>query len=422
MKLKKRLLAMTLAATLAVGLSACGGSGSTADPGSAGGGNSSGGKKTITLWHTLADSEQDTFSKYVDEFNAQSDDVQVEMVYMPQDEFLTQVAVGNLSSELGDILRVDNPDTIGFASSGVLADITDYYNNWDEASYLEGPLESATYDGKIYGVPSESNNIALYYNKAMLEEAGVEVPTTWSELSEAAKALTTDAVDGFAMSAIANEEATFQFVPFIGSEGKTINEIGSEAGIDALTFINSMVQDGSMSVDCINWSQADIAKQFAAGNCAMMINGPWNVAVVKEDNPDLDFGVALIPKSENGDYATCLGGENLCITANADTDAAWEFISWFCSKEVNERYTYDQGKFSPRSDADNEAIYADDEIMLTFAENMQYAIARHDLSWTEMSKQIQTMLQETYTGAKTPEQAAKDCQTKIDTILAEAEE
>ena len=421
----KKVIAAFLAATMMLGLVGCGGDAAASSAASSASGAASTDVsvevKTVTLWHTLAESEQPTFKKYVDEFNSLSDTVEVEMVYMPQEEFLTQVAIGNLSGELGDIIRVDNPDTIGFAASGVLADITDYYNAWDEANHLTGPLDSASYEGRIYGVPSESNNIALYYNKSMLAAAGVEVPTTWTELRDAAKKLTTDACDGFAMSAIANEEATFQLVPFIGSNGKSIAEIGSDGAVEALNALNTLVLDGSMSVDCINWSQADIAKQFAAGNCAMMINGPWNVSVVKSDNPDLDFGVTYIPKSETGEYATCLGGENLCITSTADVDAAWEFLSWFCSKDVNERYTKDMGKFSPRADADNQSTYADDEIMLAFAENMQYAIARHDLSWTEMSKQIQTMLQEIYTGAKTVEQAAADCQSKINTILAEQE-
>lgn len=413
----KKFLAMFLATVMALSLVACGSKeetkeGDTTTPATAE-------KQVVTLWHTLAESEQAVFEKFVDEFNAQSTLAEVQMVYMPQEEFLTQVAVGSLSGEIGDIIRVDNPDTIGFAADGVLADITDLYNAWDGANHLSGPIASATYEDHLYGVPCESNNIALYYNKAMFEDAGVDVPITWTELRETAAALTTDTVDGFAMSAIANEEATFQFVPFIGSNGKTITEIGTEEGVAALSFLDSLVKDGSMSIDCINWSQADIAKQFAAGNCAMMINGPWNVSVVKSDAPDLEFGVTYIPKSDDGEHATCLGGENLCITSNAHIDAAWEFISWFCSKEVNERYTYEQGKFSPRADADNETIYADDEIMLAFAENMKYAIARNHLSWTEMSKQIQTMIQETYTGAKTAERAAADCQSAIDAILAD---
>lgn len=419
--MKQRVLSVFLATVMVMGLCACGGNDKTdgASEGSGGTDKKDSGKKVVTLWETLAESEQETYQKYVDEFNAQSDTVEVQLVYMPPENFNTQVAVGNLSSEMGDILRVDNPNTVGFAASGVLADLTEYYNDWEEADFFEGPIGSATYEDKIYGVPAESNCIALYYNKTMLEEANVEVPTTWSELKDAAKALSTDGCSGFAMSAHASEEGAFQYVPFLWSLERDVTKLGSEKGIEALTFLNGLVQDGSMSLDCLNYTQADAAKQFAAGNCAMMINGPWNVSVVKEDNPELDFGIALLPKADDGEYASCLGGENLCISANADVEACWEFISWFCSKEVNERYVMDMGKFSPRADADKDAMYADDEIMMAFAEEMQYAYPRNNLSWNEISKQIQTMIQETYTGSKTPEQAAADAQKAVDDIINE---
>lgn len=377
------------------------------------------GKKIVTLWETLAETEQETYQKYVDEFNAQSDTVEVQLVYMPPENFNTQVAVGNLSSEMGDILRIDNPNTVGFAASGVLADLTEYYDDWDGANFLEGPVESAVYEDKIYGIPAESNCIALFYNKSMLENADVEVPSTWSELKSAAKKLSRDDCSGFAMCAQAGEEGAFQYVPFLWSLERDVTNLGSDKGVEALTFLNGLVEDGSMSLDCLNYSQADVAKQFAAGNCAMMINGPWNVSVVKNDNPELDFGIALLPKADDGEYASCLGGENLCISANADVEACWEFVSWFCSKEVNERYVMDMGKFSPRADADKEAMYEGDEMMMTFAEEMQYAYPRNNLSWNEISKQIQTMIQETYTGSKTPKQAAADAQKAVDEIISE---
>lgn len=427
--MKRKGFAVLFAAVMAAGLCACGGS-SSGDENSAGtpevkeekeneSDTDAGEKKVITLWETLAESEQALYQTYVDEFNAQSDTVEVKLVYMPPENFNTQVAVGNLSSEMGDILRVDNPETVGYAASGVLADLTDYYNNWDEANYLEGPIASATYEDKIYGIPAESNCIALYYNKEMLKEAGVEVPTTWTELKAAAKALTTEEHFGFAMSAQASEEGTFHYLPFLWSVERDVTKLGSEAGIEALTYLNSIFEDGSMSLDCLNYTQADAAKQFAAGNFAMMINGPWNVSVVQQDNPELDFGIALIPKAEDGENASCLGGENLCVSANADVDACWEFISWFCSKEVNARYVKDMGKFSPRSDMDLDEMYADDEIMMAFAEEMEYAYPRSNLSWNEISKQIQTMMQETYTGSKTPEQAAKDAQAAVEKIIEE---
>lgn len=80
---------------------------------------------------------------------------------------------------------VDNPDHASYASMGVFEDITDLYNSWDEADFMEGSINSCYYDDKLYGLPWGNNCLGLFYNKSMLEEAGVEVPTTWSELEAA---------------------------------------------------------------------------------------------------------------------------------------------------------------------------------------------------------------------------------------------
>lgn len=136
--MKRRVLSLFLAAAMVMGLCACAGEDKSGNaPGGAGGTDKEdSGKTVVTLWETLAESEQEVYQKYVDEFNAQSDTVEVQLVYMPPENFNTQVAVGNLSSEMGDILRVDNPNTVGFAASGVLADLTDYYNGWDGADFM----------------------------------------------------------------------------------------------------------------------------------------------------------------------------------------------------------------------------------------------------------------------------------------------
>ncbi len=71
---------------------------------------------------------------------------------------------------------------------------------------LKAPLNSCTYDGKLYGVPFGVNCLAMFYNKDMLDEAGIEVPTTWSELKDAAVKLSDGSRYGFAFCSVQNEE------------------------------------------------------------------------------------------------------------------------------------------------------------------------------------------------------------------------
>ena len=66
---------------------------------------------------------------------------------------------------------------------------------------LEGPMQSVIYEDGVYGLPYACNTIALFYNVDMLEEAGVEVPTTWEELVDAAEKLTTEEHTGLLSAA-----------------------------------------------------------------------------------------------------------------------------------------------------------------------------------------------------------------------------
>ncbi|NED00276.1 extracellular solute-binding protein, partial [Streptomyces sp. SID6648] len=70
------------------------------------------------------------------------------------------------------------------------------------------------------------NTLALFYNKDVLDKAGVRVPTTWAELRETAKKLTRGKQYGLALSAGGAEDGVFQFTPFMWSNG------GDETDLD----------------------------------------------------------------------------------------------------------------------------------------------------------------------------------------------
>ncbi|NCC44197.1 MAG: ABC transporter substrate-binding protein [Clostridia bacterium] len=378
----------------------------------------SGEKEEVTLWHALTDEEVDLVQSYVDEFNAQSEKSTVKLVYTPTDEMIKQLTIGNIAGDMADMVLMDNCYTSEFAASGVLEDLTSYYDAWEDNQILEGPLSSVTYEDKIYGLPYSCNCLALFYNEDMLTEAGVEVPETWDELKTAAAALTTDEHSGFALCGAKDGEGTFQIYPFINSAGGDINTLGDEGSIEAIQLIGDMIQKGSVSKEIMNWSQADVEKQFASGNCAMMVNGVWQVEPLRSDNPDLNWNVSYIPIPEGGTYATGLGGENLCVTKGANAEACWEFISWICGKEVSPRFCKDMSRFSARADVDNTEWF-DDDITLFFANYMEHSFARVHPRWTECASALQVAFQKVYSGEENAADAMAEAQEEIDAINAE---
>lgn len=416
----KRKLAVVLAMSMTIlSMAACGNSGgSGTKEASKGEEKTEDGKTEITFWHYMSEDKEGKYvQEAVEEFNASQDEIFVNAQYLPREELMKQYTIGVVSGELPDCGMVDNPDHASYASMGVFEDITDLYNSWDEADFMEGSINSCYYDDKLYGLPWGNNCLGLFYNKSMLEEAGVEVPTTWSELEAACEKLTTDTCKGLAISAIGNEEGTFQYMPWLLSAGGSVDNLTSDESKESMTYLKDLMDKGYISKECINWTQADAEKQFASGQAAMMINGPWQFSGLSDDAPDLEYGVAKVPKADDGDYASVLGGENVAICKGANVEASWKFLTWITSKEESAKICEAIGRYSPRADVDVQEMYKDDPLNATFAEILPTAESRGPSPvWPEISEAIYSAEQEVLSGQKDVDTAMSDAQAKIDAL------
>ena len=367
----------------------------------------------VTIWYYWeTEGHQKALNHIIEEFNGSQDGITVEAKYVPFADFKKQLSIGASADELPDLVILDNPDHAAYAAMGIFADITDKF---DVSNYYEGPVNSCTLDGKLYGVPFGSNDLVLFYNEDMLKEAGCEVPTTWDELLEAAKATTTDTVSGFAHCALQNEEGTFNFLPWVWSTGATSYEINSEGGIKALTFEKELVDSGAMTKEAINWTQGDTMHQFIAGNLAMMINGTWQIPTMREEVPDLNWNVAPIPQDQ--EQASGLGGENYAVIAGGNEDAAVKFLEFATTPETCLYMMNAMGYISADSTiAENQ--FEGDDVYQVFVDEMQYAHARGPLpEWPSISDAISLAFNKVITGESSPEDAAAEAQATIDGIL-----
>jgi multiple sugar transport system substrate-binding protein len=375
-------------------------------------------KKKLKLWFYFEGKERfDKIATLTQGYSKVNSNVEVVPEFIPFAEFKKRLSVGLAAQDLPDIVIIDNPDHAAYAAMGLFADITDKLKDWkDKDQFYEGPWKSATLNGKVYGVPLGSNNLALYYNKTMLDKAGVQPPQTWDELRAAAKKLTAGDVKGFGFSGLGNEEGTFQFLPWLLGAGASFDKVDSPEGIKAYSFLADMVKDQSISKEVLNWTQADVMKQFAAGKLAMMVNGPWQIPELKTNAPDLQYGVVLLPKGQK--YASVLGGENLGVVNGKNVDEAVNFIKYVASPEVIKPFAQGFGYFPSRKDVATDKYWTEDPILKVFNEEMQYAQPRgpHP-KWPEISNALSLALQKTLTLSTTPESAVKEAQGKINESL-----
>jgi multiple sugar transport system substrate-binding protein len=416
MKLKK-LLSMGLVAMMAMGmLAGCGGSSEdteTTEGGETQETEAEGETQDVTIWYYWeTEGHQVALDKVIQDYNDSQDDYEVTAKYVPFADFKKQLSIGASADELPDIAILDSPDHASYATMGIFEDLT---GKFDVDNYYEGTVNSCTLDGKLYGVPFGANCLALYYNEDMLNEKGCTVPTTWDELMDTAKSLTTDSVSGLAFCSVQNEEGTFNFVPWLWSTGASSYEIDSEGGIKALTFAKDLVDSGVMSKECTNWTQGDVMNQFISGNVAMMVNGPWQIPTMQQEAPDLNWKVTLIPK--DSEYASCLGGENYAVIKGGNTEGALAFLE-YATEEEQVKYMMDAFGYISADQTIAENQFEEGSPYEPFVEELQYAQARGPLAdWPSVSDAISLAFNEAMTGVSTPEDAAAKAQATIDGIV-----
>ncbi|WP_402465566.1 sugar ABC transporter substrate-binding protein [Isoptericola aurantiacus] len=312
------------------------------------------------------------------------------------------------SRTLPDVLMLDNPDVQQIASSGALSPLTDH--SITGAGYPEGVLDAGTYDGDLYGIAPVVNTIGLFYDVDALDEAGIEPPSTWDELREAAAALTEGDRYGIAFSATNTFEGTWQFLPFLWSNGGSEDDLAAPEAVESLEFVDDLVDDGSASSGVVNWSQNDVNDQFIAGKAAMMVNGPWNMPSLEEAE-GLDYSSVPLPVPEEGDTLLApLGGEAFTVpdTGNPDKMAsAGAFVE--CVTTGKNQLTMATGRGAVPADSDVAAEAArENPTVATFVDSVQTARARTALlgpDWPQAATQIYTAEQLALTDTESPADA-----------------
>lgn len=247
------------------------------------------------------------------------------------------------SKDLPDILFVDGPTVSVYAANDIIVPLDDMFPEEDWEDFLDSTKNQGTYDGKIYAIGATESSVALYYNRNMLDAAGIKAPDkledawTWSEFADVAEKLTKDGVMGTNIIMDKGEGLPYvleQFwisngTDFVSEDGsKADGYINSEAGVEAATFLNGLIQNGYANLD-------PIQKEFHNERAATMLGGSWEVATLEKDYPDLNWGVTYFPVADNGQIPTSPTGDwAAAVTRDTqDKDAVKEVMNYLFSKD-----------------------------------------------------------------------------------------
>ncbi|KRE46365.1 ABC transporter substrate-binding protein [Paenibacillus sp. Soil724D2] len=292
-------------------------------------------KVKLAFWDMHTEAESKFFKDLIDEYNKSQDQVQIEYSTYDQASYTTtKLPTGFASGEGPDIYMISPGDFMKFAKSGLMKDLTPDFAPGVKEDFLPASLDAVTYNGKIMALPFELETLGLYYNKEMLDKAGVQVPKTWDELHAAAKKLTTDKVAGLIIPPDKGPYFNFIWYPFLWQQGgNVLSADGTKSTFNtpetakALDFWGSFFKEGlsPKKLQLGPWEIDNLGNKTAA----MQIVGTWAINRIEEKYKDVQIGLAPIPTPTGGKAATDAGGWKMAVNGQSKHAAeAAKFVMW----------------------------------------------------------------------------------------------
>jgi len=305
----------------AFGLSACGTSGPAQPGGAASGSAPAGGGAagTATMWALSGQPNQDIRQNEVDAFNKLGKGT-IKVTFFQNDPYKqkirTAVGAGQAPTLIfgwgGGILK-------SYADAGQVDDLTSWLNENSalKDKFLPSTFKAATIDGKIYAVPATTTApIVMYYNKALFDKAGAQLPATWDDVMKLVEVFNSQGVAPFALGG-QSKWTSMMWLEYL------LDRIGGPEVFDAI-YANkpdawsdpAVIQTGQKVQELVKANgfikgfssiaadtNADQALLYT-GKAAMMLHGAWAYASMKSTNPKfVSSGLAY------GNFPTVPGGK-----------------------------------------------------------------------------------------------------------------
>ena len=318
-----------------------------------------------------------------------------------------------------DIFYSDVIWTAEFASQNWLYDLTPIVEE-RAADFIPSTLETATYEGKYWGIPKQTDAGFLYYRTDRIDD----VPDTWQEVYELA-----ERENGIVYQGAAYEGLTVDFLELaFANGGRVLSEDGKEADFDSpenlevLRFMVRGIREGAAPKGVITYMEEQARRAFEAGRATFMRNWPYAYALGQRRGSDIrgDFAVEPLPAFEGAGRAGILGGHNLVVSAYAENPGgAAALIDFLTSPRAMERDAVEYSLAPALAET-----YDDPDVQkaLPFATELREAVQQARSRpvtpvYPQVSQAIYENVNEALSGEISPELALEQADREIEQAL-----
>lgn len=371
------LLCVLLAA--AVVLAGCGGNGGNSGNS---GNNTSGGNQTpgqgdsgepqaavdllVYDYGQVGQPDSELYKQLVEAFNAGTDvNATLNYQYVPGDSYYPKLNAVMAANEAPDLFSAHAAGKLQpYVEAGKVLALDDYLNadpEW-KSRFKEGIFDNVTFDGKVYGIPTQMNVVGLFYNESIFNQYQLSPPQTYDDLQHVIQVLNENKVTPIAFGAKAAWSVAL-FAEIItnrigGNEpyDKVADGTGSwedPAFIETGNIMQELIGMNAFSDGFLGLSYDEAIAQFQNGQAAMLVMGSWVMGSIAGEESKVKDDVRVVPfptfAGGKGDPDTWLGqpDRSLIISQDAkDKDALIAFIKEWSTDEVQSQIAEKTGNLT----------------------------------------------------------------------------
>lgn len=311
---------------------------SAAENGSGQESTSGSGKVTVEFWHCMSGSNGDLINRLVSDFNSSQEEVEVVATFQGSyAEAAAKAEQAVFAGNAPDILQVAQDNVGRLATNDVFADLLPFMmaDGIDDGDFVEAFVKDAYYDGRLVAVPFGRSAQVLHINMTALEEAGLEVPTTWEELKEAAEKCTikeNGETERYGLTIPFDQWQLFALIQqaggsFFNEDATGLGCIGDGSAHKAFAYLKEMQEEGVLYYNDPANDQS--GQMFTSGMAAINIGSSGGITSNTSAIGD-SFAYVVAPLVADNKASMPTGGNGFGILASSEKqEAAWKFVKWF---------------------------------------------------------------------------------------------
>ncbi|MBN9275417.1 MAG: sugar ABC transporter substrate-binding protein [Mesorhizobium sp.] len=364
------------------------------------------------------------FDEVKKEFEAANPGITVKFEVVPWDVLLQKLTTDITAGTNADLSIIGTRWLIDFVQQDVAEPLDSYITPDFKGRFIDTFLSPSIMNGKTYGLPIAASARAMYYNKELFEKAGIaKPPATWTELQEDARKIKAQGAFGFGLQGKEIETDVYYYYAMWSQGTEILNKdgtsgLGTPGALEAAKLYKSMIDEGLTQPGVTSNNREDVQNLFKQGKVGMMITAPFLSNQIKEEVPNLKYGVAAIPAGPTGARGTYGVTDSIIMFKNSkNKDEAWKLLDFLFTKEQRAKFTQGEGFLPVNKEEAKMDYYVNNADLAAFTALLPDArFAPVIPGWEEIAQITSDAMQKIYLGGDR-EAGLKDAAAKANAVL-----